>query len=148
MLWAMPSRDVGRPARKIEEPDYCMISVWEKCITTVTAIPVLFGDGMSNLTGSVAPIDHAAYGHIKSHQKVDNVHIKVNYDPVTNPLLVCGRGLPRRPRASVVDAVCCAVAVQQPMPGRDTGVAVAGAAKGDGSGRKHCLCDLREYAAL
>ena len=67
-----------------------MISVWEKCITTVTAIPGLFGDGMSNLTGSVAPIDHAAYGHIKSHQKVDNVHIKVNYDPVTNPLLVCG----------------------------------------------------------
>jgi hypothetical protein len=35
--------------------------------------------------------------------------------------------------------------VQQPMPGRDTGVAVAGAAKGDGSGRKHCLCDLRGY---
>jgi len=64
-----------------------MISVWEKCITTVTAIPGLFGDGMSNLTGSVAPIDHAAYGHIKSHQKVDNVHIKVNYDPVTNPFL-------------------------------------------------------------
>src|SRR5882757_7838688 len=96
MLWAIPpSRGVSRPARKIEEPDYCMISVWEKCITTVTAIPGLFGDGMSNLTGSVAPIDHAAYGHIKSHQKVDNVHIKVNYDPVTNPLLVCGRGLPR-----------------------------------------------------
>jgi hypothetical protein len=91
MLWAIqPSRGVGRPARKIEEPDYCMISVWEKCITTVTAIPVLFGDGMSNLTGSVAPIDHAAYGHVKSHQKVDNVHIKVNYDPVTDPLLVCG----------------------------------------------------------
>jgi hypothetical protein len=76
--------------RKIEEPDYCMISVWEKCITTVTAIPVYFGDGMSNLTGSVAPIDHAAYGHVKSHQKVENVHIKANYDPVTNPLLVCG----------------------------------------------------------
>jgi hypothetical protein len=91
MLWAIPpSRGVSRPARKIEEPDYCMISVWEKCITTVTAIPVLFGDGMSNLTGSVAPIDHAAYGHVKGHQKVDNVHIKVNYDPVTNPLLVCG----------------------------------------------------------
>ena len=91
MLWAIPpSRGIGRPARKIEEPNYCMISVWEKCITTVTAIPVLFGDGMSNLTGSVAPIDHAAYGHVKSHQKVDNVHIKVNYDPLTNPLLVCG----------------------------------------------------------
>jgi len=89
MLWAIPPhRGVSRPARKIEEPDYCMISVWEKCITTVTAIPVLFGDGMSNLTGSVAPIDHAAYGHAKGHQKVDNVNIKVNYDPVTNPLLV------------------------------------------------------------
>ena len=49
--------------------------------------PRFIGDGMSNLTGSVAPIDHAAYGHIKSHQKVDNVHIKVNYDPVTNPFL-------------------------------------------------------------
>jgi hypothetical protein len=47
--------------------------------------PRFIGDGMSNLTGSVAPIDHAAYGHIKGHQKVDNVHIKVNYDPVTNP---------------------------------------------------------------
>jgi hypothetical protein len=34
-----PSRDVGFPVRKIEEPDYCMISVWEKCVTTVTAIP-------------------------------------------------------------------------------------------------------------
>ena len=41
MLWAIPpSRGVGRPAREIEELDYCMISVWEKCITTVTAIPV------------------------------------------------------------------------------------------------------------
>jgi hypothetical protein len=90
MLWAIPpSRGVGRPARKIEEPDYCMISVWEKCITTVTH-PRFIGDGMSKLTGSVAPIDHAAYGHVKGHQKVDNVHIKVNYDPVTNPLLVCG----------------------------------------------------------
>jgi hypothetical protein len=52
--------------------------------------PRFIGDGMSKLTGSVAPIDHAAYGHVKGHQKVDNVHIKVNYDPVTNPLLVCG----------------------------------------------------------
>ena len=42
MLWAMPpSLGVGRPARKIEEPDYSMISAWEKCVTTVTAIPVL-----------------------------------------------------------------------------------------------------------
>jgi hypothetical protein len=91
MLWVIPPRrGVGRPATKLEEPDYCMISVWEKRITTVTAIPVLFGDGMSNLTGRVAPIDHAADGHVKSVQNVDNVHIKVNYDPVTNPLLVCG----------------------------------------------------------
>ena len=79
--------------------------------------PRLFGDGMSNLTGSVAPIDHAAYGHVKSHQKVENVHIKANYDPVTNPLSCLRRGLPRRPRASVVDAVRCAVAVQQQCPG-------------------------------
>ena len=117
-----------------------MISVWEKCITTVTAIPVLFGDGMSNLTGSVAPIDHAAYGHIKGHQKVDDVHIKVNYDPVTNPPS-CLRGLPRRPRATDVDAVRCAVAVQQAMPGRNIGIAAASAAKGEVFGRKHCLCD-------
>jgi hypothetical protein len=47
--------------------------------------PRFIGDGMSNLTGSVAPNDHATYGHVKGHQKVDNVHIKVNYDPVTNP---------------------------------------------------------------
>ena len=67
---------------------------------------------MSNLTGSVAPIDHAAYGHIKGHQKVDNVHIKVNYDPVTNPPS-CLRGLPRRPRATVVDAVRCSIAVHR-----------------------------------
>ena len=85
MLWAMPSRGVGRPARKIEEPDYWMISAWEKRTTTVTAHPRFIGDGMSNLTGSVAPNDHATYGHVKGHQKVDNVHIKVNYDPVTNP---------------------------------------------------------------
>ena len=71
--------------------------------------PRFIGDGMSNLTGSVAPDDHATYGHVKGHQKVYNVHIKVNYDPVTNPS--CLRGLPRRPRATVVDAVGCAVAV-------------------------------------
>jgi hypothetical protein len=42
MLWVIsPRRGVGRPARKLEEPDYWMISVWEKRITTVTAIPVL-----------------------------------------------------------------------------------------------------------
>jgi hypothetical protein len=42
MLRAIPpSRGVGRPARKIEEPDYWIISVWEKRITTVTAIAVL-----------------------------------------------------------------------------------------------------------
>ena len=71
--------------------------------------PRFIGDGMSNLTGSVAPDDHATYGHVKGHQKVYNVHIKVNYDPVTNPS--CLRGLPRRPRATVVHAVRCAVAV-------------------------------------
>jgi hypothetical protein len=49
--------------------------------------PRFIGDRMSNLTGSVAPDDHATYGHVKGHQKVDNVHIKVNYDPVTNPFL-------------------------------------------------------------
>jgi len=43
MLWVIqPSRGVGRPARKLEEPDYRTISVWEKCITIVTAILVLF----------------------------------------------------------------------------------------------------------
>ena len=31
-------RGVGRPARKIEQPDYSVISSWEKCITIVTAI--------------------------------------------------------------------------------------------------------------
>jgi hypothetical protein len=42
MLWVIsPRRGVGRPARKIEEPNYSVISVWEKCITTVTAIPAL-----------------------------------------------------------------------------------------------------------
>jgi hypothetical protein len=42
MLWVIPPhRVVGRPARKIEKPDYRMISVWEKRITTVTAVPVL-----------------------------------------------------------------------------------------------------------
>jgi hypothetical protein len=35
-------------------------------------------------------------------------------------------------------SVGCAAAVQQAMPGRNTGVAVASAARGDGSGRKHC----------
>ena len=49
--------------------------------------PRFIGDRMSNLTGSVAPDDHATYGHVKGHQKVYNVHIKVNYDPVTNPFL-------------------------------------------------------------
>ena len=96
------------------------------------------------MTGSVAPIDHAAYGHIKGHQKVNNVHIKVNYDPVTNPHS-CLRGLPRRPRATVVDAVRYSIAVQQAMPGRNTGVAAPSAAKGEVFGQKHCLCDLREY---
>ena len=103
--------------------------------------PRFIGDGMSNLTGSVAAIDHAAYGHIKGHQKVDDVDIKVNYDPVTNPPSYL-RGLPRRP---VVDAVRCAVAVQQAMPGRNTGLAAASAAKGEVFGRKHGLCDPREY---
>ena len=105
MLWAVPSRGVGRPARKIEEPDYWMISAWEKRTTTVTAHPRFIGDGMSNLTGSVAPDDHATYGHVKGHQKVYNVHIKVNYDPVTNPWFAA---LAAR---TVVDAVRCAVAV-------------------------------------
>jgi hypothetical protein len=42
MLWVIPPhRGIGRPARKIEEPNYSVISVWEKCITTVTAIPAL-----------------------------------------------------------------------------------------------------------
>jgi hypothetical protein len=80
--------------------------------------PRFIGDGMSNLTGSVASIDHAAYGHVKGHQKVDNLHVKVNYHPVTNPLLVCGAAC-RVGRARVVDAVRCAVAVQQPMPGAE-----------------------------
>jgi hypothetical protein len=63
---------------------------------------------MSNLTGSVAPIDHAAYGHVKGHQKVDNVHIKVNYDPVTSPLLVCGAACRvGRPRGSSMRYVRC-----------------------------------------
>ena len=51
--------------------------------------PRFIGDGMYNLTGSVAPIDHAAYGHIKGHQKVDNVHIKStttgNQQPLISP---------------------------------------------------------------
>ena len=47
--------------------------------------------------------------------------------------------------ASVVDAVRCAVAVQQAMPGRNTGIAAASAAKGEVFGRRHCLCDPREY---
>jgi hypothetical protein len=42
MLWVIsPRRGVGRPARKLEEPDYRTISVRKKRITTVTAIPVL-----------------------------------------------------------------------------------------------------------
>jgi hypothetical protein len=53
--------------------------------------PRFIGDGMSNLTGSVAPIDHAAYGHIKGHQKVDDVHIKVNYEPVNQPPFLSAR---------------------------------------------------------
>ena len=53
--------------------------------------------------------------------------------------------LPRRPRATDVDAVRCAVAVQQAMPGRNTGIAAASAAKGEVFGRRHCLCDPREY---
>jgi hypothetical protein len=31
----------ARLARKIEEPDYCMVSAWDKRVTTVTAVPVL-----------------------------------------------------------------------------------------------------------
>jgi hypothetical protein len=43
MLWVIsPRRGVGRPARKLEESDYRTISVREKRITTVTAIPVLW----------------------------------------------------------------------------------------------------------
>jgi hypothetical protein len=42
--------------------------------------PRFIGDGMPKLTGSVAPIDHGAQGHVKGHQKVDNVHIKVTYN--------------------------------------------------------------------
>jgi hypothetical protein len=46
MLWAMPpNRGVGRPARKIEEPDYCMISVREKAFR----YPRFIGDGMSQI---------------------------------------------------------------------------------------------------
>jgi hypothetical protein len=69
-----------------------MISACKKCTTTVTAVSCFIGDGMSKLTGSVAPIDHGAYGHVKGHYKVDNFHIKVNCDPSNQPLLVCGAG--------------------------------------------------------
>src|ERR1700730_15261687 len=47
--------------------------------------PRFIGDGMSNLTGSVAPIDHAAYGHIKGHQKVDNVSYQSQLRPSNQP---------------------------------------------------------------
>jgi hypothetical protein len=60
-----PSRDVGFPSRKIEEPDYCMISVWEKCVTSVTLFPEFIGNDMSKLTGSAAPIDHELTARIR-----------------------------------------------------------------------------------
>jgi hypothetical protein len=42
-----------------------MISVWEKCIMTVTAFPGFIGNDMSKLTGSAASIDHELTARIR-----------------------------------------------------------------------------------
>jgi hypothetical protein len=91
--WCRPSCNETRRAGLL-----CDFSVGETHYDR-NSYPGFNGDGMSKLTGSVAPIDHGAYGHVRGHHKVDNLHIKVNC-AITNPLLACvacrvGRAFPR-----------------------------------------------------
>jgi hypothetical protein len=81
MLWAMPAESRCRPSCKENRRAELLydFSVGEMYYDRNNH-PRFIGDGMPKLTGSVAPIDHGAHGHVKGHQKVDNVHIKVTYN--------------------------------------------------------------------